>query len=160
MKSKLGVVELHYVKIGKTYLFNLILHQVKQHFIMKNVFVKGTPFKDTNAFTIHFSQITEVNNFSFWKCQGFQIFFVAHYPFWKDLLHYFFKYWGSKNIWSFFFVGYFPKLPFNELFIASPNFFAMIKCFASTYFFKFIISLFLKMISTFPWLHYRAKMNN
>jgi hypothetical protein len=32
---------------------------------MKNVFVKGTPFKDTNAFTIHFLQTTKVNKFSF-----------------------------------------------------------------------------------------------
>jgi hypothetical protein len=29
------------------------------------VFKGGTPFKDANAFTIHFSQITNVNKFSF-----------------------------------------------------------------------------------------------
>jgi hypothetical protein len=126
---------------------------------MKNVFIKGTPFKNRNSFTIHFSQTTKIIKFSIWKCHGFEFFFGVHYPFWKDLLHFFLILRFDTHL-VFFFVGYFPKLPFNELFITSPNFFAMIKCFASTYVFNFIISLFLKMISTFPWFHYRTKMSN
>jgi hypothetical protein len=147
------------LKLEKTHLFNLILHQVMQHFFMNFFFVKRTLFKDTNAFTIHSSQTTKVNNFSFWKCQSSK-FRCCTFSFLKGSFALFFNILRFLTYLVFFFCRLFSQTSFQWTIHCLSKLFGMIKCFASTYFFNFIISLFLKMISTFPWLHYRTKMSN